>query len=155
MGLGGGMEAGLEGASACSRAYYHPPPQGLPHYQPPPPRPDLYMHSCSTPPLTKHQPLFPKRIRFVLTGVTFRRYSKLSVILMISLRGRDRKMNSFSLSFSHNCKRERESWYRCMQKRGFDWANVITQKEIKPVNERPFHSVSPSSLLPFLYYEVF
>lgn len=29
MGLGGGMEAGLEGASACSGAYYHPPPSPL------------------------------------------------------------------------------------------------------------------------------
>lgn len=75
-----------------------------------PPHPVLHTctRSCYTPPLTNHQALFPKRIRFVLTGVGFQCYSKLSVILMISLRGHDRKMNRFSLSFPDNCKRARE-----------------------------------------------
>lgn len=119
MGLGGGLGVEMEGASACSEAYYHPhiPRPTPPRLIPPsrsfslttPATSPHFMHApCSTPPLTNHQPLFPKRIRFVLTGATFRRYSKLSVILMMSLRGRDRKMNSFSLSFPHNCKRERE-----------------------------------------------
>ena len=74
----------------------------------------LCTRACCTPPLTNHQALFPKRIRFVLTGVGFQCYSKLSVILMISLRGRDRKMNRFSLSFPHNCEwaRERRDWVR-------------------------------------------
>ena len=134
---------------------------------PPPPTPYTHLapfctRACCTPPLTNHQALFPKRIRFVLTGVGFQCYSKLSVILMISLRGRDRKMNRFSLSFPHNCEwaregggpSERGSSYRCMHKRGFDWANIITWNEIKTVNESLFHSISPSvlSLLSLLFF---
>lgn len=41
---------------------------------------------------------------------------------------------------------ERGSSYRCMHKRGFDWANIITWNEIKTVNESLFHSISPSVL---------
>lgn len=87
-----------------------PPEVSLINSPPPPPHPVLHTctRSCCTPPLTNHQALFPKRIRFVLTGVGFQCYSKLSVILMISLRGRDRKMNRFSLSFPHNCEWARE-----------------------------------------------
>lgn len=91
----------------------------------------------------------------------FQCYSKLSVILMISLRGRDRKMNRFSLSFPHNCKwaserdRVREAVHIdvCIR-RGFDWANIITRSEIKTVNESLFHSVSPSSLSSSSSYSV-
>lgn len=74
------------------------------------PPPNTYTHTRppTHPTLTNHQALFPKRFRFVLTGVGFQRYSKLSVILMISLRGRDSKMNRFSLSLLHNCERETE-----------------------------------------------
>lgn len=122
------------------------------------------MCSCCTPPLTNHQTLFPKRIRFVLTGVGFQCYSKLSVILMISLRGRDRKMNRFSLSFPHNCEwaserdRVREAVHIdvCIRE-GFDWANIITRNEIKTVNESLFHCVTPIQPLfllcpPFLFH---
>lgn len=46
---------------------------------------------------------------------------------------------------------ERGSSYRCMHKRGFDWANIITWNEIKTVNESLFHSVSPS-ILSFFFF---
>lgn len=46
---------------------------------------------------------------------------------------------------------ERGSSYRCMHKRGFDWANIITWNEIKTVNESLFHSVSPSILSPLFF----